>query len=125
MLIRPNNDKSNSPMITKVTWNCDDSFAIATQNGHIINVWNSANAKLIHQLRVIFNTFINPKQVNMMIFKGQSNQISLLNTHPTDPRLLLSASKDGELVQWNLLTGDLIQKFENKVIFIKNNGIGF
>lgn len=51
--------------------------------------------------------------------KGHENDIYVLEAHPDDPRLLLSAGNEGFVFLWNILTGKLIKKFVNKVSFLK------
>ncbi|CAF0748059.1 unnamed protein product [Brachionus calyciflorus] len=89
--------------VTMVAWNCDDSLVITAQNNFVIKVWNSSDAQLVHEL------------------KAHTNEIFVLEAHPKDPRLLLSAGHDGNVILWNLLTGKCIKKFYNK---IENEGHG-
>ena len=44
----------------------------------------------------------------------------VLEANPRDPRLLLSAGHDGNVIIWNLFTGKQIKKFYNKVIYNNN-----
>lgn len=53
--------------------------------------------------------------------KGHTDEIFVLETHPKDPRLLLSAGHDGHVILWNILTGKMIKKFYNR---IENEGHG-
>ncbi len=89
--------------VTMVTWNSDDSLVVTAQNNFLIKVWNSQNARLIHEL------------------KGHNDEVFVLEAHPRDPRLLLSAGHDGHIILWNIFTGRLIKKFYNK---IDNEGHG-
>ena len=41
----------------------------------------------------------------------------VLEAHPKDARLLLSAGHDGLIIFWNLMTGKLIKKIYNRVSF--------
>lgn len=83
--------------VTMVAWNCDDTFIVTSQTNLVIKVWNSSDGQLVHELR------------------GHNDEIYVLEAHPRDPRILLSASHDGNLMLWNLLTGKLIRKFYNRV----------
>ena len=59
----------------------------------------------------------------LLFLKGHSDEIFVLEAHPRDPRLLLSAGHDGNVILWNLLSGKLIKKFYNRVTF--NLFVGF
>ncbi len=96
-------DIVKKPTVTMVTWNCDDNLVVTAQNNFLIKVWNGATAELIHEL------------------KGHSDEIFVLEAHPKDPRLLLSAGHDGYVIIWNLLLGKLLKKFYNR---IENEGHG-
>lgn len=89
--------------VTMVAWNCDDSMVITAQNNFVIKVWNSNDAQLVHEL------------------KSHSNEIFVLEAHPKDARILLSAGHDGNIIIWNILTGKVIKKFYNR---IENEGHG-
>jgi bromodomain and WD repeat domain containing protein 1/3 len=89
--------------VTMVTWNCDDSYVITAQNNFLIKVWSSKDGRLIHEL------------------KAHTNEVFVLEAHPKDPRLLLSAGHDGNVILWNIQKGKLIKKFYNK---IENEGHG-
>lgn len=104
-LRRDNDELSNMDIIKKysvtmVAWNCDDSLVITAQNNYLIKVWNSNNGHLIHEL------------------KAHTDEVYVLETHPKDPRLLLSAGHDGNIILWNILTGRLIKKFYNRVSLV-------
>jgi WD40 repeat protein len=86
-----------------VAWNCDDSLVITAQSNFIIKIWNSGESStevlLVHEL------------------KGHADEIYVLEAHPRDPRIILSASHDGHIIIWNILSGKMIKKFYNKVNF--------
>lgn len=89
--------------VTMIAWNRDDSVAVTAQSNHVIKVWNPTNGSLIHEL------------------KGHTDEVFVLEAHPHDPRLLLSAGHDGNVILWNILTGKQIKKFYNR---IENEGHG-
>ncbi|RNA15427.1 PH-interacting, partial [Brachionus plicatilis] len=94
---------SKKHSVTMVAWNCDDSLVITAQNNFMIKVWNSSDAQLVHELA------------------SHSNEIFVLESHPKDPRVLLSAGHDGNVIIWNILSGTMIKKFYNR---IENEGHG-
>jgi WD40 repeat protein len=90
-----------------IAWNCDDSLVITAQEricySSLIRVWKSHNGQLFHKLNDL-----------------HADEVNILETHPKDPRLLLSASHDGNIILWNTQTGRLIKKFFNRVILFYN-----
>jgi bromodomain and WD repeat domain-containing protein 1/3 len=78
-----------------VRWNCDDSLIISAQINDVIKIWDSRGLNLMHE-----------------IINHQS-QILSLQAHPCDPRLLLSAEADGQIIISNILKGEIIKKFNN------------
>ena len=93
-------DINKKHSVTMVTWNIDDTLVVTAQNNYLIKVWNSTDASLVHEL------------------KAHTDEVFVLEAHPRDPRLLLSAGHDGNVIIWNLFTGKLIKKFYNRVIFL-------
>ena len=87
--------------VTMVTWNSDDSCVVTAQNNHLLKVWNSNDARLVHEL------------------KGHTDEVYVLEAHPRDARLLVSAGHDGLIIFWNLLTGKMIKKIYNKVLLFQ------
>jgi hypothetical protein len=43
----------------------------------------------------------------------------VLEAHPRDPRLLMSAGHDGNVILWNILTGKMLKRFYNRVTNFK------
>jgi hypothetical protein len=39
--------------VTMVTWNSDDSLVATAQSNFLIKIWNSNDAELVHELKVI------------------------------------------------------------------------
>ena len=86
-----------------VTWNSDDSLVVTAQNNFLIKVWNSNDARLVHELR------------------GHTDEVYVLEAHPRDSRLLLSAGHDGLIIFWNLMSGKMIKKIYNKVRVLRSS----
>jgi WD40 repeat protein len=51
--------------------------------------------------------------------KYHTGEIFVVEAHPNDPRLLLSAGHDGNVILWNILTGRLIKRFYNRVLCLE------
>lgn len=85
------------PMVLIVQWSRDDHYVITSVVDYSIKVWNSYSGQLIH------------------ILKKHTHDIYLLESHPVDPRIFISASHDGTLVIWNVRNGKCIKKIWNLV----------
>ena len=84
--------------ILKIKWNIDDSLVITLHKNYLILVWSPDDGNLIHELR------------------GHSDDIYVLEPHPRDPRILLSAGYDSSVSIWNIINGENIKKFYDEVI---------
>ncbi len=47
-----------------------------------------------------------------------SNEVFVIETHPRDPRVFISAGHDGFIVIWDMFTGDQLNLFTLKVSFL-------
>lgn len=75
-------------------WNCnDDILAVSVGIGHIV-IFNARTKKPFHTL------------------SEHHNIIYVLNFHPKNPRILLSASRDGFLMLWDVISGKCLNKFD-------------
>ncbi|XP_051543568.1 bromodomain and WD repeat-containing protein 3-like isoform X1 [Myxocyprinus asiaticus] len=90
-------DKSTKLVVTMVMWDrCDGSVITAVSNC-LLKVWNSANGQLLHLL------------------SGHDDEVFVLETHPFDSRILLSAGHDGNIYIWDLSKGHKIRNFFNMI----------
>lgn len=46
----------------------------------------------------------------LQLLKGHSQQAHVLETHPYDARLALSAGYDGQSILWDISTGDILKR---------------
>ncbi|XP_062620168.1 bromodomain and WD repeat-containing protein 3-like isoform X2 [Saccostrea cucullata] len=83
--------------VTMVSWNMDDSLVITAVNDFSIKLWNSNTGKLVHVLR------------------DHEDEIFVLEHCPTEPRIMLSAGHDGNIVIWDLIKGEKIKSFFNMI----------
>ncbi|XP_006815970.1 PH-interacting protein-like [Saccoglossus kowalevskii] len=83
--------------VTMVAWNTDDSYVITAVNDHTLKVWDSYTGRVLHQLT------------------GHDDEIFVLEPHPTDPRIFLSAGHDGHVILWDLCIGAQIKSFFNLI----------
>ncbi|XP_078699475.1 bromodomain and WD repeat-containing protein 3-like isoform X1 [Branchiostoma floridae x Branchiostoma belcheri] len=83
--------------VTMVGWDLHDKYVITAVNDKSLKVWDSHSGKLVH------------------ILEGHTDEVFVLEAHPTDPHVLLSAGHDGHVMVWDLQTGSLIKRFFNMI----------
>ncbi|XP_056140108.1 bromodomain and WD repeat-containing protein 3 [Lampris incognitus] len=85
------------PKVTMVAWDRHDSTVITAVNNHLLKVWNSCTGQLLH------------------ILKGHEAEVFVLEPHPFDPRIILSAGHDGNVFIWDLQRGTKTQHYFNMI----------
>uniref|UniRef100_A0A667YBF5 Bromodomain and WD repeat domain containing 1 n=1 Tax=Myripristis murdjan TaxID=586833 RepID=A0A667YBF5_9TELE len=85
------------PIVTMVAWDRHDNTVITAVNNHLLKVWNSYTGQLLH------------------ILKGHEAEVFVLEPHPFDPRIILSAGHDGNVFIWDLLRGTNTQHYFNMI----------
>lgn len=83
--------------VMMVCWDLTDRFVITAVSDHTLKVWNSDTGALVHVLH------------------GHQDEVFVLESHPCDPYVLLSAAHDGNMFIWNISTGTQIKKFQNLI----------
>ncbi|CAB4032206.1 PH-interacting -like, partial [Paramuricea clavata] len=83
--------------VTMVGWDLSDQFVITAINDHSVKVWESKTGKLIY------------------VLKSHHDEIFIIEAHPTNPQLLLTAGHDGYIILWNLTVGKIVKKFYNSL----------
>ncbi|XP_051934298.1 bromodomain and WD repeat-containing protein 3 [Hippocampus zosterae] len=85
------------PKVTMVAWDCHDNTVITTVSNYLIKVWNSYTGQLLH------------------VLKGHEAEVFVLEPHPFDTRIILSAGHDGNVFIWDLLRGTSTQHYFNMI----------
>ncbi|XP_033832387.1 bromodomain and WD repeat-containing protein 3 [Periophthalmus magnuspinnatus] len=85
------------PKVTMVAWDRHDNTVITAINNHLVKVWNSYTGQLLH------------------VLKGHEAEVFVLEPHPFDPRIILSAGHDGNVYIWDLQRGTNIQHYFNMI----------
>lgn len=80
------------PTVLIVQWSRDDRYVMTSLVDYTIKVWDSKKGTLKHILR------------------EHKHDIYLIESHPTDPRIFVSAGHDGYLCIWDIETGKCIKK---------------
>lgn len=96
-------DSNKKPKVTMVSWDVSDEWVITAVNDSSLKVWNSKSGELVKVLR------------------GHKDDVFVLESHPTDSRIILSAGHDGQLIIWDILESEPISCFQN---FIHGQGNG-
>lgn len=86
-----------------VCWDVSDEWVVTAVNDTSLKVWNSKTAELVRVLR------------------GHKDEVFVLESHPIDPRIILSAGHDGQLIVWDVLDNKPLACFQN---FIDGQGNG-
>uniref|UniRef100_A0A9J8CIT7 Bromodomain and WD repeat domain containing 1 n=1 Tax=Cyprinus carpio carpio TaxID=630221 RepID=A0A9J8CIT7_CYPCA len=85
------------PKVTMVSWDRHDNTVITAVNNHLLKVWNSYTGQLLH------------------ILKGHEAEVFVLEPHPYDPRIMLSAGHDGNVFIWDLIRGTKTMHYFNMI----------
>uniref|UniRef100_A0A1A8RHS8 Bromodomain and WD repeat domain containing 1 n=1 Tax=Nothobranchius rachovii TaxID=451742 RepID=A0A1A8RHS8_9TELE len=85
------------PKVTMVAWDRHDNTVVTAVNNHLLKVWNSYTGQLLH------------------ILKGHEAEVFVLEPHPFDARIILSAGHDGNVFIWDLQRGTNTQHYFNMI----------
>nr|XP_022911448.1 bromodomain and WD repeat-containing protein 3 isoform X1 [Onthophagus taurus] len=96
-------DDSKKLRVTMVCWDMSDMWIVTAVSDYKLRVWFAETGNL-HKMLV-----------------GHTEEVFVLESHPKDPHVLLSAGHDGQIFVWNILTGKSINHFTNN---LENQGHG-
>ncbi|GJQ08590.1 hypothetical protein GpartN1_g381.t1 [Galdieria partita] len=82
------------PRVTSLVWSLDDKFVVTASSDCRIRVWNSTTGNLIHCL------------------SEHQDHIYVLDTHPCDKRVILSADHHSQILLWDIEQGMVLKKFD-------------
>ncbi|XP_053773178.1 bromodomain and WD repeat-containing protein 1 isoform X3 [Desmodus rotundus] len=85
------------PKVTMIAWNQNDSIVVTAVNDHVLKVWNSYTGQLLHNLL------------------GHADEVFVLETHPFDSRIMLSAGHDGSIFIWDVTKGTKVKHYFNMI----------
>ncbi|XP_066999443.2 bromodomain and WD repeat-containing protein 3 [Anabrus simplex] len=83
--------------VTMVCWDQSDSWVVTAVSDYTLKVWNSFTGQLVQILR------------------GHKDEVFVLESHPYDPHVLLSAGHDGQIFIWDIITGKSVASFQNTI----------
>ncbi|XP_038141769.1 bromodomain and WD repeat-containing protein 3 isoform X1 [Cyprinodon tularosa] len=90
-------DSYFKPKVTMVAWDRHDNTVVTAVDNHLLKVWNSYTGQLLH------------------ILKGHEAEVFVLEPHPFDPRIILSAGHDGNVFIWDLQRGTNTKHYFNMI----------
>ncbi|XP_012586370.1 PREDICTED: bromodomain and WD repeat-containing protein 1, partial [Condylura cristata] len=85
------------PKVTMIAWNQNDSIVVTAVNDHVLKVWDSYTGQLLHNLL------------------GHADEVFVLETHPFDSRIMLSAGHDGSIFIWDITKGTKMKHYFNMI----------
>uniref|UniRef100_A0A3B3BFL7 Bromodomain and WD repeat domain containing 3 n=1 Tax=Oryzias melastigma TaxID=30732 RepID=A0A3B3BFL7_ORYME len=99
-----NGDDKAKLVVTMVAWDRTDTTVITAVSNYLLKVWSSASGQLLH------------------VLSGHDDEVFVLEAHPFDPRIMLSAGHDGNIYIWDLTRGVKIRNFFNMQIEGQGHG---
>ncbi|NXP39878.1 BRWD1 protein, partial [Leiothrix lutea] len=85
------------PKVTMIAWNQNDNYVVTAVNNHLLKVWNSSTGQLLHDL------------------VGHADEVFVLEPHPFDCRIMLSAGHDGNIFIWDITKGTKTKHYFNMI----------
>uniref|UniRef100_A0A096M3M4 Bromodomain and WD repeat domain containing 3 n=1 Tax=Poecilia formosa TaxID=48698 RepID=A0A096M3M4_POEFO len=92
-----NGDDKTKLVVTMVAWDRIDSTVITAVSNYMLKVWRATSGQLLH------------------VLSGHDDEVYVLEAHPFDPRIMLSAGHDGNIYIWDLSKGVKIRNFFNMI----------
>ncbi|XP_044740544.1 bromodomain and WD repeat-containing protein 3 isoform X3 [Chrysoperla carnea] len=93
----PSEEENKKLKVTMVSWDCSDTWVITAVNDHTLKVWNADTGKLTK------------------VLTGHHDEVYVLESHPLDTNILLSAGHDGQIFIWDIEKGGPLAKFINTI----------
>uniref|UniRef100_A0AAQ4NQY6 Bromo domain-containing protein n=1 Tax=Gasterosteus aculeatus aculeatus TaxID=481459 RepID=A0AAQ4NQY6_GASAC len=92
-----NGDDKTKLVVTMVAWDRADRTIITAVSNYLLKVWSTTTGQLLH------------------VLSGHDDEVFVLEAHPFDSRIMLSAGHDGNIYMWDLTKGAKIRNFFNMI----------
>ncbi|MEQ2245302.1 Bromodomain and WD repeat-containing protein 3, partial [Ilyodon furcidens] len=92
-----NGDDKTKLVVTMVAWDRIDTTVITAVSNYLLKLWSATSGQLLH------------------VLSGHDDEVYVLEAHPFDPRIMLSAGHDGNIYIWDLSKGVKIRNFFNMI----------
>ncbi|KAG8591030.1 hypothetical protein GDO81_007020 [Engystomops pustulosus] len=83
--------------VLMIAWDVTDNYVVTATSTHLLKVWDSHTGKLLH------------------VLTGHDNDIYVLEPHPSDSRIMLSAGHDGNIFLWDIISGTKVMHCFNLI----------
>ena len=83
-------------IIRQLAWTCDDNVVIAAMGDYTVRAWHATTGAAIGRMR------------------GHVDAITVVDCHPFDPALLLTAAADGRAIVWHVPTCTPLASFSTR-----------
>ncbi|XP_070606542.1 bromodomain and WD repeat-containing protein 1 isoform X2 [Erythrolamprus reginae] len=90
-------DKFMKPKVTMVAWSQNDNVVVTAVSNYLLKVWNSYSGQLLYDLQ------------------GHADEVFVLEPHPFDSRVMLSAGHDGNIFIWDIEKGIQMKHYFNVI----------
>ncbi|XP_077198828.1 bromodomain and WD repeat-containing protein 1 isoform X2 [Paroedura picta] len=90
-------EKFMKPKVTMIAWSQNDKLVVTAVNNHLLKVWNSYTGQLLHDLT------------------GHTDEVFVLEPHPFDFKIMLSAGHDGNIFIWDITKGIQMKHYFNMI----------
>uniref|UniRef100_A0A8C4IGY1 Bromodomain and WD repeat domain containing 3 n=1 Tax=Dicentrarchus labrax TaxID=13489 RepID=A0A8C4IGY1_DICLA len=90
-------DDKTKLVVTMVAWDRADSTVITAVSNYLLKVWSTTTGQLLH------------------VLSGHDDEVFVMEAHPFDSRIILSAGHDGNIYMWDLTKGAKIRNFFNMI----------
>ncbi|XP_066145385.1 PH-interacting protein isoform X1 [Euwallacea fornicatus] len=83
--------------VTMVAWDRSDATVVTAVSDRSLKIWNAGTGQLVR------------------ILSGHNDEVYVLEPHPHDEDIILSAGHDGQLLIWDINRGEILFKYLNTI----------
>lgn len=109
-----------------VSWDASDKWVITAVNDFSVRLNTlSQNVRQVITLAILYQIKVWNSTTGKLhkVMTGHTDELFVLESHPIDPHVLVSAGHDGQLFIWDIMEGISIAKFINHIEGQGNGGV--
>ena len=80
--------------VEQAVWSSDDQYVLTAMSDFTVRVWSVAGGTLVHTMRL------------------HTNKVHVLQCHPHDSRIAMSAGHDGVVAVWDVVSGRCVRTYD-------------